>query len=94
MATDRNLPSVYPTLRYRDARAAITFLGAAFGLTPESVVDGPDGSVAHAELGWGSGIVMLSTRTDPPSPFDLGPACLYLAVDDPDAHHAPPARRS
>lgn len=87
MALDDKRPSVYPTLRYADADAAIAFLTDAFGLTLGEVSRGPDGTVAHAELGWGNGVIMLGTRSDPPGPFDGGPVTLYLAVEDPDAHH-------
>ena len=45
-----------------------------------------DGSVVHAELSHGNGIVMLSARR-PGTPFDTGRAVIYVAVDDPDAHH-------
>ena len=79
--------SIYPTLRYDDAKTAIAFLTSAFGLVEENVMTGDDGSVGHAELSWGDSIVMLGTRQAPPGPFDTGRAVLYLAVDDPDAHH-------
>jgi uncharacterized glyoxalase superfamily protein PhnB len=87
MALDDKRPSVYPTLRYTDADAAITFLTDAFGLALGEVSRGSDGRVQHAELGWGNGVIMLGTRSDPPGPFDGGPVTLYLAVEDPDAHH-------
>jgi uncharacterized glyoxalase superfamily protein PhnB len=80
--------SVYPTLRYTDAPAAIDFLVRAFGLTHGTRIDNPDGSVAHAELTWGQGVVMLGSRRDEQGIFDPGRAVLYLSVDDPDAHHA------
>ncbi len=86
MALDDKRPSVYPTLRYTDADAAITFLTGAFGLTLGEVSRGPDGTVGHAELGWGNGVIMLGTRSDTPGLFDGGPVTLYLAVEDPDAH--------
>jgi uncharacterized glyoxalase superfamily protein PhnB len=82
-----NRPSIYPTLRYRDAEAAITFLTDVLGLTLKERHDGPDGTVAHAQLAWGNGLVMLSTAGVGDPIFDLGPVCLYLAVDDPDNHH-------
>src|SRR5437588_8239936 len=88
---DLSKPTVYPTVRYRDAPAAIRFLTDAFGLTEVSVMPGENGTVAHAELGWGSGIVMLgSARNGPDGQLGagLGPVWLYLVVDDPDAHHA------
>ncbi len=82
-----NLPSIYPTLRYRDADAAITYLSDVLGLSLQERHDGPDGTVAHAQLAWGNGLVMLSTAGVGDTTFDLGPVCLYLAIDDPDAHH-------
>jgi uncharacterized glyoxalase superfamily protein PhnB len=87
-ASASSAPSVYPTLRYTDAPAAIEFLVRAFGMTRETVLENPDGSIAHAELGWGNGIVMLGSRRDDMGIFEPGRAVLYLAVDDPDAHHA------
>ena len=87
MALNPNNPTVYPTLRYTDPRAAIKFLGDVFGLTEHSVAEGPDGSIQHAELAWGNGLIMLGGRGAEPGPFDTGHAVLYLAVDDPDAHH-------
>lgn len=80
--------SIYPTLRYNDATAAITFLTRAFGLIEEHLTTGDDGSVGHAELSWGDGVLMLGTRADPAGMFDTGRAALYLVVDDPDSHHA------
>ncbi len=79
--------SIYPTLRYTDAKAAIAFLTNAFGLVEEQVNNAEDGSVGHAELSWDGGIVMLGTRAGTSDPFDTGRAVLYLAVDDVDAHH-------
>jgi uncharacterized glyoxalase superfamily protein PhnB len=87
MTPNRDAPSIYPTLRYRDAPAAIRFLTDAFGLVAGEVVTTPDGRVAHAQLSWQHGIVMLSSRGDEPGPFDTGRACLYLAAADPDAVH-------
>ena len=89
MTDATNLPSIYPTLRYSDAPAGIEFLTRAFQLTTSSVHEGPDGTVAHAELAWGNGIVMLGSRSSGGDErFDTGKAVIYLAVDDPDKHHA------
>lgn len=79
-------PTIYPTLRYDDAPAAIRFLADAFGFQADEVHE-EGGRVAHALLGFGNDLVMLSSRR-PDDPFDLGRCCLYVAVDDPDAHHA------
>lgn len=81
--------SIYPTLRYDDAKAAIRFLVDAFGFTEKSVMENDDGTIAHAELAWpGGGLVMVGQRRAEPSPFDTGRTVTYLALDDPDAHHA------
>ena len=54
-----------PCLRYEDAPAAIEWLVRAFGFEKQMVVPGPDGTVAHAQLKIGPGIVMLgSARED------------------------------
>jgi uncharacterized glyoxalase superfamily protein PhnB len=80
---------VIPTLRYRDAAAAIDWLERAFGFERGMVVPGPDGRIAHAELRQGRGMVMLGSVTeDSPWPQPPGGAGVYVVVDDPDAHHA------
>jgi uncharacterized glyoxalase superfamily protein PhnB len=81
--------SLTPFLVVDGARAAIAFYTEVFGATVVSVMDGPDGTVAHAELDFGNGRLQLS---DPNPAFDLvaapgGPAvshstCLYCADVD------------
>lgn len=56
------VPSICPTLRYRDAKAAIKLLTAAFGFSQVAVYEGEDGSVMHAELAYGNGLVMLGSK--------------------------------
>jgi uncharacterized glyoxalase superfamily protein PhnB len=53
--------TVIPCLRYRDAPAAIEWLCRAFGFEKHLVVPGPDGTVAHAQLSFGSGMIMLGS---------------------------------
>ncbi|MFE6228681.1 MULTISPECIES: VOC family protein [unclassified Streptomyces] len=85
-------PDICPALKYRDAKAAIRLLTEAFGFTATAVYEGEDGLVAHAELSYGNGTVMLgSTGTD--SVFDKamgagGPVGVYVRVRDVDEHHA------
>lgn len=83
---NQTAPAIYPTLRYDDAPAAIRFLTDAFGFETDEVYE-EKGLVSHALLGWKNGLVMLGSRR-PGDPFDLGGCCLYVAVDDPDAHCA------
>jgi uncharacterized glyoxalase superfamily protein PhnB len=87
-ATTVATPDVIPVVRYADARAAITFLTEAFGFTATHVYDGEDGGVAHAELTWEGGMVMLGTKGQGSVlPAETGPSVVYVVVDDPDAHH-------
>ena len=87
-------PSIVPCLSYQDAPAAIAWLGKAFGFTETMVVPGPDDTVAHAQLSFGSGMVMLGSKRDDAlalgSPCDLGGVTqsIYVVVDDADAHYA------
>src|SRR5262249_10931550 len=46
-------------LSYHDAATAIDWLEHAFGFERSAVHDGPDGTVAHAELRYEDGMVML-----------------------------------
>lgn len=89
MSVEIDRPTVFPVLRYRDARAAIRWLTAVLGFTEDYVVPGDGDTVAHAQLGWPGGTIMLGSTPDPdgPFPFQVGPSCVYLVVDDPDARH-------
>jgi len=59
------MPStVIPCLRYRDAKAAITWLVDVFGFTAQAVFEGPNNTIAHAQLTLGDGMVMLSSTSD------------------------------
>lgn len=88
---------VMPTLRYRDATAAIDWLCRAFGFEARLVVPGENGCIAHAQLAFGNGMVMLgSAREDalarymqpPASLGGTGTHCVYIVVADADAHYA------
>lgn len=84
--------TIYPSLRYRDAKAAIAWLAEAYGLTEKDVFTAPDGTVQHAELRVpGGGIVMLGTEPDGGDPrfgIHAGMSWVYISVEDPDALHA------
>lgn len=85
------LQSIYPALRYRDARAAIAWLCEAFGVTEQMIVPGEGDAVAHAQLAFGGNLILVGSASDGSDgrlAVDTGPAWLYLVVDDPDAHFA------
>lgn len=50
-----------PVLRYRDAPAAIKWLCEVLGFARHQVFANADGSIAHAELTLGGGIIMLAS---------------------------------
>ena len=80
-------PRIYPTIRYRDARAGIEFLKSAFGFE-ERVVYEDGGIIQHAELSYGPSILMLGNERDDGSSMRPGHGATYVAVDDADAHCA------
>jgi uncharacterized glyoxalase superfamily protein PhnB len=53
--------TIIPVLRYRDAPAAIDWLCRTFGFEKQLVVPDKDGTIAHAQLSFGNGMVMLGS---------------------------------
>ena len=89
--TSERRPSIFPTLLYADAKAAIRQLTEAFGFTELAGYETDDGKVGHAELAQGNGAVMLGSKGTG-SAFDKvmkdsGTTGVYVVVADVDAHH-------
>ena len=63
--------TVIPCLRYRDAPAAIKWLCATFGFEKHLVVPNDDGTIAHAQLSFGNGMVMLGSVMKEATEFGL-----------------------
>lgn len=87
--------NVIPTLRYGDGKAAIDWLCKAFGFTAKAVYEGPDGTIAHAELTLGNGMIMLgSAETEfsklvtTPRQTGIATGGIYAIVPDVDVHYA------
>jgi uncharacterized glyoxalase superfamily protein PhnB len=53
--------TVVPCLRYRDAPKAIAWLCSVFGFEKHRVVPNDDGTIAHAQLVFGNGMIMLGS---------------------------------
>jgi len=95
MAESRS--TVIPGHRYRNAPAAIDWLCQVFGFERHAVYEGENGTIAHAELTLGGGMIMLGSGKDDEfgrgfkSPGELGGTetrSVYLVVPDADAAHA------
>lgn len=81
--------SLFPATTYADAPHAVRWLQDAFGFAEKAVHPTEDGKIAHAELSFGNGILMLgSARDDPGNPWAANPIGIYVVVDDVDAHCA------
>ncbi|MQA81528.1 MAG: hypothetical protein GEV10_24105 [Streptosporangiales bacterium] len=88
---DNPRQSIFATLRYKDAAAAITFLSKTFGFTEVVAYRGDDGVVEHAQLDYRGTSVMLGQER--PSEYDeivehVDRTALYVVVEDPDTHCA------
>lgn len=94
--------TVVTCLRYHDAPAMIDWLCRAFGFERHLVVPGPENTIAHAQLTFGNGMVMLGSAERPAGADNefaryqrtprevggVGTQSAYVIVADVDAHHA------
>jgi len=89
--------TVIPCLRYRDAQSAIEWLCRAFGFEKHLVVPGEGGTISHAELSFGNGMIMLGSVKKSEfdqlmkQPDEIGGAetqTPYVIVADADALYA------
>lgn len=99
MSNQAKPSAVIPSLRYRNAPAAIEWLVRAFGFEKKAVYPGPNDTIAHAELTFGSGgMVMLGSASNEGDyakfmvqPDEIGlreTKGIYLVVADADAIYA------
>ena len=91
--------TVIPCLRYRDAPAAIEWLCENFGFEKQLVVPNDDGTIAHAQLSYGNGMIMLGSVLEIETEFgrlikqpdEIGGAetqSAYVVVSDADVVYA------
>jgi uncharacterized glyoxalase superfamily protein PhnB len=85
--------TIIPCLRYRNAPAAIEWLCQTFGFEKQLVVPNEDGTIAHAQLSFGNGMIMLGSVQENEfgrlmkQPDEIGGAetqSAYLIVSDAD----------
>lgn len=67
-------PDAVSALCYKDAMAAFEWLQTAFGLEPAMLITAPDGTLAHSEMTFGNGWIMVGNEwsDDHRSPANLG----------------------
>ena len=85
-------PNIYCVLTYSDPAAAIDWLCKAFGFKEHFVARGEEGSIKHAELSHGRGILMLGGSNPAlglksPKEEPAAARATYVSVEDADAHH-------
>jgi uncharacterized glyoxalase superfamily protein PhnB len=92
-----NESTIIPALRYKDAPAAIEWLCNVLGCTKHAVYANEDGTIAHAELALGGGMIMLGSAKDDThgkrfkSPGEVGgneTRSAYVVVADVEAVYA------
>ena len=89
--------AVIPAFRYRNAPAAIDWLCDVLGFERRAVHQGENGTIGHAELSLGNGMIMLGSAKEDEhgrrfkSPDEMGgveTSSLYIVVPDADAVYA------
>jgi uncharacterized glyoxalase superfamily protein PhnB len=89
--------TIIPAMRYRNAPAAIEWLCQAFGFEKHLIVPGENGTIGHAQLTLGSGMIMLGSIRDNEfsklikQPDEVGGVETqypYVVVKDADTHYA------
>ena len=93
----RSASTIMPTMRYRNAPAAIEWLCEVFGFERFAVYPGPENTIGHAELTLGGGMIMLGSERDDAyghgfrPPVDVGgyeTRGAYVVVADVEAVYA------
>ncbi len=91
-----NKSAIIPTLRYKDAEAAINWLCSAFGFDRHLVVKGANNNIAHAQLNFGNSMIMLSSIVEneygklimtPGAINGINTQAPYIIVDKIDEHY-------
>ncbi len=84
-----HFPRITPYLLYEDVPAALDWLAGAFGFRERLRFTGDDGTVNHAEMEYGAGVIMLGDPGDDyrnPKRSGTVTVQIHVYVDDVDAH--------
>ncbi|WP_422926746.1 VOC family protein [Singulisphaera sp. PoT] len=86
-------PNIFPAICYKDAPAIIDWLVSVFGFEKQFVVPGPVGTIAHAQLKFGAGVIMLGSSKPGEiglkSPSETGGVTqtLYIYIHNIDSYY-------
>ena len=92
MSKPNQLPSVSSSVCYRDPKAALRWLEKAFGFEPFMVMLTPNDEVAHSEMRFGDGVIMVASEwsplhKSPASASGVNTQTVHVQMkDDVDAH--------
>lgn len=86
-----NRPSLASALCYRDPKAALDWLERAFGFELVMLIENPDGTLAHSQMRFGDGTIMVGHEwtDDHRSPASLdgrNTQTIHIHCDDVNAH--------
>ncbi|HEA30993.1 MAG TPA: glyoxalase [Leeuwenhoekiella sp.] len=91
-----NKASIIPTMRYKNAPAAIKWLCEAFGFTKNLIVPGDNNKIVHAQLTFGNSMIMLGSENDnafgkhvktPQDVNGINTQTAYIIVPEIDSHY-------
>jgi len=92
MPDDHTRPSFASAVCYQDPKAALKWLEAAFAFEPFMVITMPNGDLAHSEMRFGDGVVMVGSEWNEStkSPASIGGKTTQTVhvhlTEDIDAH--------
>ena len=92
-------PSITPAISYLDPRAALDFLRNAFGFELDLLIEDENGNVAHSQMVYGDGKIMVGTEwsANHKSPKSIGGLCtqtVHMHLTENIDAHCETARKS
>ncbi len=92
-------PSITPAISYLDPRAALDFLRNAFGFELDLLIEDENGNVAHSQMAYGDGKIMVGTEwsANHKSPKSIGGLCtqtVHMHLTENIDAHCETARKS
>ena len=92
-------PAFIPSIIYRDNRAALKWLQAAFGFEPSEVLTDSKDNIMHAEMTHGDGVIMVSSEftswaKSPASAGDCNTQRVHVRLEKGIDEHCDGARKA